>query len=645
MCGIAGIARRQPDVLGRRLLAMTEAMAHRGPDGRGHVALRPGTRRPEPAGSGPPQGAAEVFLGHRRLSIIDPQGTAQPLRNENGSIWTVFNGEIYNYKALRDVLTARGHVLRERGDTEILVHLWEEHGENMPAHLNGMFAFAVYDADQDTLFLARDRFGEKPLYYWDDSHGGLAFASELHALAQLPDFPRNRLDPVAAAQYFALGYVPHPRTIHEAASCLPPGHSLTWRNGRATLRRYWRPEVSGEQSHCDLDVLQETLDEAVRSRMEADVPVGCFLSAGLDSSLIAASMARLGVPKTFTIATGDWSGDESLVARRIAAHLGTQHHEFRVEPDFVAVAERLARHYGQPFADYSAVPTYYVSRETRRHVKVALSGDGGDELFAGYERYANALAARLCGLLPGGMRRVLAALVTGASFGGGDFPSHLAEFLRSAGSVAARIDAPASLFHPYWQDACFQRPFVTALKDDAKPGPGAALYAASTGPDRLSRTLEADQGLYLAADILTKVDIAAMSVSLETRAPFLDHRLVEAVNRLAGTVKRRGRVGKLPLRALAARRLPVAVSTLPKRGFTLPLAAWMRQDIREWCRSALFDVRDAWEPFLLPRGVERLWTEHQAGKADHAMRLWVVIAWGLWWRSLPLDSPDLKQAG
>jgi len=627
MCGIAGIHGHRPLRAGRALLAMTEALRHRGPDGRGHVILRPGRPHPGPATDLPEDLPGEVFFGHRRLSIIDLAGTAQPLCNEDGSVWTIFNGEIYNYRELRQLLAAKGHVLREKGDTEVLVHLWEEFGEAMPRHLNGMFALAIYDVRDDTLFLARDRFGEKPLYYWDGPEL-FAFASELHALPLLDAFPGDRLDDVAVAQYFSLGYIPHPRTVYAAAKALPPASTLIRRRGKVQVRSYWVPRVSGETGHCSLDELSALLNEAVTSRLVADVPVGCFLSGGLDSSLIAAVMAQLAPPHTFTIATGDPDGDESEVARRIAGHIGAVHHEFRVEPNFVAVSERLARHYGQPFADYSAVPTYYVSRETRRAVKVALSGDGGDELFAGYDRYANAPAARLCGRIPDWLRRVLA---TGASLAGdGDRGSHIADFLRSAGSPERKIDAPSSLFHPYWQRIAFQSGLYTVAR--ATPGPLGSRFAAATGPDSLSRQLETDQAVYLPANILTKVDITSMSVSLETRAPFLDHRLAEWANRLPGSYKLAGRESKAPLRQLAQRFLPPSVPGLPKRGFTLPLAVWMRQDIRDWCQAAVFEGVEAWGPYLRPEAVARLWQEHQAGRADHSMRLWTVIAMGLWHR-------------
>jgi len=627
MCGIAGILSHAPSRSGRALLAMTDALRHRGPDGRGHVTLWPGRPCHGPVVDTPSPDAGVVFLGHRRLSIIDPQGTSQPLRNEDGSVWTVFNGEIYNYRELRTLLEKRGHTLREKGDTEVLVHMWEEFGEDMASHLNGMFALALYDVRKDILFLARDRFGEKPLYYWDgpDMFG---FASELHALPLLDGFPEDRLDAEAMGRFFSLGYIPHPRTVYAAARSLSPGHVLTLRSRVARERAYWRPEVTGEAKRLDLDELSLRLDEAVSSRLVSDVPVGCFLSGGLDSSLVAAAMARIATPRTFTISTGDEAGDESAVARRIAGHIGSVHQEFLVEPDFVTIAERLARHYGQPFADYSAVPTYYVSKETRCHVKVALSGDGGDELFAGYDRYANSFAASVCGLAPLQLRRLLAQLACR----GGDHRSHLADFILSAGPPFRKVDAPSSLFHAHWRSGTFQPVFLSEIGEPGFSGLGplGRRYEEAVGGDVTSRLLETDQAIYLPADILTKVDIASMSVSLETRAPLLDHRLAEFVNRLASPLKLAGRMGKVPLRDLARRYLPGDVAGLPKRGFTLPLAEWMRGDIRDWCHAAVFDAADAWKPFLLPQAVSRLWSDHQAGRRDHSMRLWAIISVGLW---------------
>ncbi len=631
MCGIAGVLSATPRALGATLGRMTDNLAHRGPDGQGFVALSPGRPRPEPAAAVPPDGEARAFLGHRRLAIIDLAGSAQPLRNEDGSVWVVFNGEIYNYRELAAELAAKGHTLREKGDTEVLVHLYEEYGPDMAARLNGMFALAVYDARDDALLLARDRYGEKPLFHFEA--GGLfAFASELQGLWPVPGFPRDAVDPVATAQYFRYGYVPSPRTIHTGVSSLPPGHVLLRRAGRTRVSAYWRPRVTGNAPAMDVAELGTLVDEAVRSRLVADVPVACFLSGGIDSSLIAASMRALGPVDTFTIVTGG-PDDESAVARETARALGTAHHEYRVEPEFTAVAARLARHYGQPFADYSCVPTYYVCRETARTVKVALSGDGGDELFAGYDRYANLRLAGLLGL-GGPLARTLLPRLAGRLAPAGDFRSHLRDFLASARAYPGKGENASGCFHEAWRRAAFTDALRRA-DDAADTGRFGALYAVAAGDTALARCLETDQRMYLPDDILAKVDIAAMAVSLETRAPFLDHRLAERVNALPDGQKLAGRETKRILRALARRRLPGPLASLPKRGFSLPLAGWLRGELAGFARETLLADPGLYADWLRPEAVAAMLEDHLSGAADHALRLWMVIAWCLWRRALP----------
>ena len=629
MCGIAGLVADAARPLGAVLSRMTENLAHRGPDGQGFCALDPGMPRDAPARPTPPDAPARVFLGHRRLAIIDLAGSAQPLRNEDGSVWVTFNGEIYNYRELADALRQQGHVLREKGDTEVLVHLYEAYGPDFVTRLNGMFALALYDARRDTLVLARDRFGEKPLFYFEA--GGLfAFASELQGLWPVPGFPFDAVDPAAAAAYFRYGYVPGPRTIHAGVSSLPAGHVLVRRGGAVRVAAYWRPDVRATGPDMALEELGALVDEAVRSRTVADVPVACFLSGGIDSSLIAASMRALGPLDTFTIATGG-ADDESAVAARTAAALGTNHHEYRVAPEFTAVAARLARHYGQPFADYSCVPTYYVCRETARTMKVALSGDGGDELFAGYDRYANLRLAGLIGRGGPAARAVLPALAGLAARGDGR--AHLRDFLASARPYPAKGENPSTCFHHAWRRTVFTDAFLACGATEA--GRYSELYAAGRGRTALERCMETDQRMYLPDDILAKVDIAAMAVSLETRAPFLDHRLAERVNALRPGLKLEGRETKVLLRRLARHRLSPALASLPKRGFSLPLAAWLRGDLAAFARDTLLDAPDLYAAYLRPAAVARMLDDHLSGAFDHALRLWMVIAWCLWRRSLP----------
>lgn len=626
MCGIVGIANRKSAPSGNAIVAMADAIKHRGPDGWGYVALDPEISSPVMTQNSP-QGSAKVFFGHRRLSIIDVEGTRQPLSNEDGSVWVTFNGEIYNYRELADNLRRKGHTLREKGDTEVLVHLWEEHGRDMVRHLTGMFAFAIYDVKKDVLFIARDRYGEKPLFYWK-TNDLLAFSSELQSFWQLEGFA-HEVNHSSIARFFKYCYIPAPDTVYKNVFSLPPGCCAELRNSRLSVEHYWRPSVCGEEEAVDMDVLQEKFDNAVASRMIADVPLGLFLSGGIDSSLIAAAMAKQSaIPvKTFTVSTGKSWCDESEAAALIASHLGTEHHKFMIKPDFIEVSKMLARHYGQPYADYSNIPTYYISRETRKHVKVALGGDGGDELFAGYDRYANLKLSSLAGLAPYFLRK------TGALF----FKSspYLFDFACVAGDARVRGEEYSPLFHRYWREKCFKPEFLeeTANASDLDIGRFEQYYDEAVSSNPLERWLEADQRMHLCDDILTKVDIASMSVSLECRAPFLDHSFAEYANKIAVASKLQGRRTKAVLRDLAARRLPPQIINLPKKGFTLPLGDWFRNELKDWGYSILFDNADIWNDYLDPREVRNMWLEHQFGKMEHCMRLWMIISLVLWNKS------------
>jgi len=623
MCGIVGIVNRKNAPSGRSIVAMADAIKHRGPDGWGYVALdsdKPGASMTQEA----PSVSAKVFFGHRRLSIIDVEGTKQPLANEDGSVWVTFNGEIYNYRELADDLRKKGHTIREKGDTEVLVHLWEEYGRDMTRYLTGMFAFAIYDVRKNTLFMARDRYGEKPLFYWH-SDDTFAFASELQAFWKLESFPR-KINISAIGQFFKYCYIPSPGTIYKNVFSLSPGCSAEFRNNMLSVEHYWKPSVCGDNTPVNMEELQEKFDKAVSLRMIADVPLGLFLSGGIDSSLIAASMAKQSaVPvKTFTASTGKSWCDESETAAFVASHLKTEHRKFMIKPDFVEISEMLAKHYGQPYADYSNIPTYYISRETRKHVKVALGGDGGDELFAGYDRYANLKASRLAGIMPYFLRKNAALFLK-------SFP-HLFDFACVAGDARVRGEEYSPLFHRYWRDKCFQRDFLPEMNsaENADFYRFAGYYDEAVSLDPLERWLEADQRMHLCDDILTKVDIASMSVSLECRAPFLDHSFAEYANRLSISTKLQGRRTKTVLRDLAERRLPKQIINLPKKGFTLPLGDWFRNELKDWGHSMIFDNADIWNDYLDPASIKNMWLEHQTGRMEHCMRLWMIISLILW---------------
>ncbi len=618
-------------MLGGAVAAMTEALRHRGPDGHGFLAMRAGLRSADLRTDDPPEGEGTLFFGHRRLSIIDLAGSAQPLCNEDGSVWTVFNGEIYNYREIASGLAAKGHVLRDKGDTEVLVHLWEDRGEAMLDELVGMFAFAIYDSAKDILFLARDRFGQKPLYCMEA--GGLfAFASEIQALWTLESFPCSDIDPAAMACYFKYGFIPSPMTAYRGVRSLPAGSCLVRRNGISSERRYWKPCVRGLGGAADLDRLESALDDSVKLQLRSDVPLGAFLSGGIDSALVTASMARNleGKVRTFTVGTGRNWFDESEEARMTAAHLATEHHEIKVDPDFADASRLLARHYGQPFADHSSILTYYVSRETRRFVKVALSGDGGDELFGGYGSYTNSGLYKIVGLIPQAFRSAAASLLKAMPFGGAR-RQYLPDSIMSACSPPEKGENIACLFHDHWRKLCFTEDFKRELAGCGdNTDVFTSFYSGAPSSDAAEKWMETDQLLYLPDDILVKVDAASMAVSLECRAPFLDHRLAEYANSIPAREKLKDGTTKHLLRRLAGRRLPAKIANLPKKGFSMPLGKWIRDDLKDWMHALVFGGAGAWQRYLDRKAVAKLWEEHQRGAADHQSRLWAVAEISLW---------------
>ncbi len=536
MCGIAGIISDEAFQGGEDIVRMTDAMVHRGPDDWGYLTVNPGENssiRTKDA----PSGKAKILLGHRRLSIIDIEGTHQPLCNEEATVWVTFNGEIYNYCELRKTLILKGHTFKENGDTEVLVHLWEEYGERMLEHLVGMFAFGIYDSKQDVLFLARDRFGQKPLFYWEQEKSCI-FSSELQALKQIDNFPVDDSDDIAIAQYFRYGYIPSPRTMYKNVFSLNSGHYLLRKEGKNSVVQYWKPEVSGEVTEVNLEELQDLIDKSVKSRLVSDVPLGTFLSGGIDSSLVTSSMVKQLNRKvdTFTISTGDYWCDESKEAQLIADHLGTNHYTFKVKPDFIDISSKLAKNYGQPFADHSAILTYYVSRETRTSATVALAGDGGDELFGGYGSYINSAKYAIVGRLPLFTRPIFAKFAN--IFYGTTHPNVIDAIL-SARSIPEKGENISVLFHDYWRKQSFSEDLKNRLSEVESNDLDLFIsyFNEAKSDNLIDRWMEADQRMYLCDDILTKVDIASMAVSLECRAPFLDHRIAEFANRIASGSK------------------------------------------------------------------------------------------------------------
>jgi len=630
MCGIAGIQQRdgatRPDPA--TLRAMTDAIVHRGPDDEGHEFLGP------------------TALGFRRLSIVDLAGGHQPMPNEDRRVWVVMNGEIYNHRALRDELVARGHSFRTNADTETLVHGWEEWGEKLPERLLGMFAFAVFDSRDGTLFLGRDRFGQKPLFYAETADA-FVFGSELRALRRHPSVG-SRIDRRALRKYLAYEMVPSPHAILEGVRKLPPGHRMLVRSGRvASLSAYHRLTYSPKTPVSVDDAKAQLWDHvkrSVASQLMADVPLGVFLSGGVDSSTLVAAIREVDPSRkllTFSIGFDEKSFDESPFAAQVARRFGTDHrtHAFTAAELRDTVRE-LPRLLDEPFADASLLPTFLLSRFTRETVTVALGGDAGDELFAGYDTFAAHRVARWYNrVVPGFVERGLVAPLVRAlpvSTSNMSFDFRAKQFLRGARlPEALRTFGWMSSFHP--------AELAAALTDEAL-GPESESYdslfselieldAGVSGEDTIDRQAHALLRTYLAEDILTKVDRASMAVSLEVRAPFLDHELADWVNRLPASMKMRGGEKKWLLRETMRGRLPDSILDRPKKGFGIPLAKWLRGEMHDWAAATL-DALDADLGHLVRvEHARRLLAEHRAGRADHRKQLWTLLCLGVWARS------------
>lgn len=633
MCGLTGAAWNDPRAAlpQESLERMIGALRHRGPDDEGsHFAdyrIRP-----------PYEPLPGVALGFRRLSIIDLSTGHQPLSNEDGSVWMVFNGEIYNYRALRNRLEGSGHTLRTQSDSETIVHLYEDEGVDCFRHLNGMFAIAIWDARLRRLVLARDRLGEKPLVYRHEP-GRILFASELKSLLEAPDVPRE-VDPNAVDAYLTYQYVPHPRTIFRGIHKLPPGHYAVWQDGRLDVRPYWTPDFHVETKTTESEAverLRELLPSAVTLRMQSDVPLGAFLSGGIDSSLVVALMQRASTTpvKTFTIGFPVPEYDESGYARRVAKHLGTDHHEFQVTPDAVDILPRLAWHYDEPFADSSAIPTWYVSELTRRQVTVALTGDGGDELFAGYSRYKAVALGNSIDRWPV-LRKLIAAKLWQRLPGSGRQKSRLRQAKRFAAALALpphrRYLEWIAIFGEERRGALYRDEFVEQLTDADPLEFLAAAWRRVATRDAVTAATLVDLTTYLPCDLMTKVDIASMAHGLECRQPMLDHRLVEfAASLPIGLKYRRGR-GKRLLRAAFGDLLPRETWTRPKMGFGVPLDRWFRGELQSLARDTLLAPTARTHAWFRPESIQSLLDEHLAGTFDHSYRLWALVFLEQWLR-------------
>jgi asparagine synthase (glutamine-hydrolysing) len=577
-----------------------------------------------------------VGIGIRRLAVIDLVTGHQPIHNEDKTIWVVLNGEIYNYSELRLELEAKGHAFYTNSDTEVIVHAYEEYGLDVPKKLRGMFAFALWDQHRESLLLARDRVGKKPLLY-SVSGGKLVFASEFQAILRHPDISRE-VNLEAIPQYLSFMCVPGPHTAFATIKKLQPGHLLIWTGTSVTVQRYWSLNFDQKIEISEQEAADRTLallKDAVKVRLMSDVPLGAFLSGGVDSSAVVALMSEVQSRpvKTFSIGFDERDFSEIHHARRVAARFGTDHHEFMVRPEAMEILPALVRHFGEPYADSSAIPTYYLAKMTREHVTVALNGDGGDEAFAGYERYVAMVLAEHYQAIPLKLRRLidpvvrmipepaktrsrLGRLKRFASAAGRERSDR---YLRWSGAISDELKrdlcSPEFLGHHDAPNAlCLMR----------------SWFSGNGSSDIVDLVLRADTENYLPNDLLVKVDIASMAVSLEARSPFLDHHLLEFAAALPGSYKLRGVTTKRLLKRALKGLLPEENLTRRKMGFGVPIGRWLRGDLRDFLKGAILSERASRRGYFKPEMVRLIYEQHESGKRDWGHQLWTLLMLELW---------------
>jgi asparagine synthase (glutamine-hydrolysing) len=618
MCGIAGFVDATDRVRGDRdtnralVRRMCDVIIHRGPDDEGTWV------------------DDTAALGMRRLSIIDLSTGHQPMRNEDGSVWIVFNGEIYNFRELRTELDAHGHVFSTSSDTETIVHAYEQWGRGAISRLRGMFGLAIWDAKDRTLLLARDRVGIKPLHYATVG-GRLYFGSEIKSLLEAPDVPRD-IDPDALDHYLSFLYTPRDGSIFRSIRKLPPGHLLTWHDGLVSVEQYY--ELPADEDYAGSETaavgdLRQVLIEAVRSHLMSDVPLGAFLSGGIDSSLVVALMSEASGArvKTFSIGFDEPAFDELEHARRVAQHFGTDHYEFVVKPDAVTILDRLISHFDEPFADPSAIPTWYVSEMARRHVTVVLSGDGGDELFGGYDRYMpHPRVVAFDKYSPRALRRVAAVAAGRLPHGtrGKNFLRHVGRDEEGRYLDAVRFFSPDEKADLLTGDMASQRKCVDP---ETRLARHFERYRALAWPSQMMRF---DTETYLPEDVLTKVDRMSMAHSIESRVPLLDNEVIEFALRLPSKYKIKEGRRKHTLKQLAATLLPPEILSRRKQGFGVPLGIWFRCGLRELFADTLLSRESLQRGYFNPRFVQRIVHEHLSGKRDHYFRLWQLVVFERW---------------
>lgn len=624
MCGIVGFAYNGNRHVEREILEkMNGAIFHRGPDEDGFFLKE------------------NVGLAMRRLAIIDLSGGQQPIFNQDKTKAIVFNGEIYNFQELRADLDRKGHQFYTNSDTEVIIHLYDEYGVDCVQHLRGMFAFAIWDEVEKSLFIARDRVGKKPLLYSYQSNGDLIFGSEFSALLKHPSVSRE-VDNEAIHHYLSYLCVPAPLTAFKQIRKLEPGHWLIWKNGEIKTNRYWLPDFHNKIKISEEEAEEETLRllrEATKMRMIAEVPLGAFLSGGVDSSTIVGLMSEFSDKpvKTFSIGFEEEDYSELKYAKKVAEHIGAEHHEFIVKPNAIEILPLLVEHYGEPYADSSSIPTYYVSRETRKHVTVALNGDGGDESFAGYERY---LAMRLSekyhkipAVLRKGVIENAVNLLPASATKRRSKVKDIKRFVKAASlpkverylSLVNAIDKSAkeNLYTEDFRNQVSGTDSAKFLKE---------WFDRSNGSGIVDATMFTDQMTYLPNDLLVKVDIASMANSLEARSPLLDHKVIEFAASLPESIKLKGAENKSLLKKIGARLVPREVLYRKKMGFGVPIANWLRGELKDFLRDNLLSQKFASRGILKQNEVEKMINEHLSGEKDNYNQLWTILMLELWFQ-------------
>jgi len=620
MCGIAGIVRNDGKPVDEQLLRrMNEAIRHRGPDEDGFYVN------------------GSVGLAMRRLAIIDLKSGQQPIHNQDRSSWIVFNGEIYNYLELREKLEQLGHTFYTNSDTEAIVHAYDQFGTDCPNHLRGMFAFAIWNERTQELFLARDRVGKKPLLY-AEVNGQLIFASEFSALLLHPDVSRD-IEPEALDYYLSFMCIPAPLTAYRAIRKLEPGHWLRWRHGNVELQRYWQPDFTKKIDISEEEAGERTIEilrEAVRVRLMSEVPLGAFLSGGIDSSAVVALMSQESTErvKTFSIGFDEQDFSELHHARRVAEHVGAEHHEFIVRPDAIEVLPLLVDHYGEPYADSSAVPTYYVAKETRKHVTVALNGDGGDESFAGYERYIAMGFTEKYRRVPSFLRESLIKETVNLIPTSPNGRSRVKSAQRMLSVVSLpkvdRYTRWVSVFNEETKRPLYSDGFRQQTREANATGLLAEWFKRANGIGILDAMLLTDQMTYLPNDLLVKVDIATMAVSLEARSPFLDHKVIEFAASLPQNLKLRRLTSKYLLKKVLRKLLPNENLNRRKMGFGVPIGHWFRGKMQPFLREVLLSDKATRRGLFKPETVRQLIDLHTTGERDYSHQLWTLLMLELW---------------